>query len=73
MTWLRELTFHLSSAYDQITQQPVAIKKMMSPFASSAIAKRTYREVKLLKKLRHENVRPRQRHPFCCSRLTSDS
>ncbi|KAG2414454.1 mitogen-activated protein kinase sty1 [Aspergillus terreus] len=56
MTWLRELTFHLSSAYDQITQQPVAIKKMMSPFASSAIAKRTYREVKLLKKLRHENL-----------------
>ncbi|KAL4896038.1 mitogen-activated protein kinase mpkC [Aspergillus ambiguus] len=44
------------SAYDQITQQPVAIKKMMSPFASSSIAKRTYREVKLLKKLRHENL-----------------
>ncbi|KAE8389166.1 mitogen-activated protein kinase mpkC [Aspergillus alliaceus] len=44
------------SAYDQITQQHVAVKKMMNPFANSAIAKRTYREVKLLKQLRHENL-----------------
>lgn len=28
----------------------------MTPFASTALAKRTYREVKLLKQLRHENV-----------------
>ncbi|PWY96417.1 MAP kinase SakA [Aspergillus sclerotioniger CBS 115572] len=44
------------SAYDMITRQPVAIKKMMKPFSNSTIAKRTYREVKLLKHLRHENL-----------------
>ncbi|PYH98675.1 Pkinase-domain-containing protein [Aspergillus ellipticus CBS 707.79] len=44
------------SAYDSITHQSVAIKKMMKPFSNSTIAKRTYREVKLLKQLRHENL-----------------
>ncbi|KAE8313694.1 kinase-like domain-containing protein [Aspergillus transmontanensis] len=44
------------SAYDKITQQHVAVKKMMNPFANASIAKRTYREVKLLKQLRHENL-----------------
>ncbi|RAK98891.1 mitogen-activated protein kinase mpkC [Aspergillus ibericus CBS 121593] len=44
------------SAYDMITRQPVAIKKMMKPFSNSTLAKRTYREVKLLKHLRHENL-----------------
>jgi serine/threonine protein kinase len=45
-----------SSAFDQITQQPVALKKIMKPFDSSSLAKRTYREIRLLKYLRHENV-----------------
>ncbi|PYH70009.1 mitogen-activated protein kinase mpkC [Aspergillus vadensis CBS 113365] len=44
------------SAYDMITRQPVAIKKMMKPFSNATLAKRTYREVKLLKHLRHENL-----------------
>ncbi|KAL2812383.1 kinase-like domain-containing protein [Aspergillus granulosus] len=44
------------SAYDLISEQAVAIKKMMKPFDSTAIAKRTYREVKLLKQLRHDNL-----------------
>jgi serine/threonine protein kinase len=44
------------SAFDQITQQPVALKKIMKPFDSSSLAKRTYREIRLLKYLRHENV-----------------
>ncbi|KAL4925730.1 kinase-like domain-containing protein [Aspergillus undulatus] len=44
------------SAYDLIAEQAVAIKKMMKPFDSAAIAKRTYREVKLLKQLRHDNL-----------------
>ncbi|KAL7650026.1 MAPK protein hog1, variant 3 [Aspergillus niger] len=39
-----------------ITRQPVAIKKMMKPFSNATLAKRTYREVKLLKHLRHENL-----------------
>lgn len=34
----------------------VAIKKIMKPFSAPVLAKRTYRELKLLKALRHENV-----------------
>lgn len=34
----------------------VAIKKIMKPFSAPVLAKRTYRELKLLKALMHENV-----------------
>ncbi|KAJ1836285.1 MAPK protein hog1 [Coemansia sp. RSA 2706] len=44
------------SARDQLTGQSVAVKKIMRPFNSSVLAKRTYRELKLLKHLRHENI-----------------
>lgn len=44
------------SAADQLTGQNVAVKKIMKPFSTSVLAKRTYRELKLLKHLRHENV-----------------
>lgn len=46
-----------SSAKDQLTAQPVAVKKIMKPFSTPVLSKRTYRELKLLKHLRHENVR----------------
>src|SRR5436190_306841 len=46
-----------SSARDELTGQPVAIKKIMKPFSTPVLAKRTYRELKLLKHLRHENVK----------------
>lgn len=53
-----ELTRELySSAKDQLTQQPVAIKKIMKPFSTPVLSKRTYRELKLLKHIQHENVR----------------
>lgn len=45
-----------SSAKDELTGQSVAIKKIMKPFSTPVLAKRTYRELKLLKHLRHENV-----------------
>jgi p38 MAP kinase len=45
-----------SSAKDQLTSQAVAIKKIMKPFSTPVLSKRTYRELKLLKHLRHENV-----------------
>ena len=45
-----------SSAKDQLTGQAVAVKKIMKPFSTPVLAKRTYRELKLLKHLRHENV-----------------
>lgn len=45
-----------SSARDQLTNQNVAIKKIMKPFSTPVLAKRTYRELKLLKHLKHENV-----------------
>lgn len=45
------------SAKDQLTDTAVAVKKIMKPFSTPVLAKRTYRELKLLKHLRHENVR----------------
>ena len=45
-----------SSAKDQLTGQNVAVKKIMKPFSTPVLSKRTYRELKLLKHLRHENV-----------------
>lgn len=45
-----------SSAKDQLSGTSVAIKKIMKPFSTPVLSKRTYRELKLLKHLRHENV-----------------
>ncbi|KKF93985.1 Mitogen-activated protein kinase hog1 [Ceratocystis platani] len=44
------------SARDQLLNQSVAIKKIVKPFKTDVLAKRTYRELKLLMNLRHENV-----------------
>ncbi|KAJ5264696.1 MAP kinase SakA [Penicillium chrysogenum] len=44
------------SARDQLTGQPVTVKKIVKPFSSSVLSKRTYRELKLLKHLRYENI-----------------
>jgi p38 MAP kinase len=44
------------SAKDQLTNTSVAIKKIMKPFSTPVLSKRTYRELKLLKHIRHENV-----------------
>ena len=52
-----------SSARDQLTGQPVAVKKIMKPFSTPVLSKRTYRELKLLKHLRHENVGSPPRPP----------
>ncbi|XP_074644396.1 mitogen-activated protein kinase 14B-like isoform X1 [Tubulanus polymorphus] len=46
----------VSSAFDTFTQQKVAIKKLARPFQSPIHAKRTFREVKLLKHMKHENI-----------------
>ena len=35
----------------------MAVKKIMKPFSTPVLSKRTYRELKLLKHLKHENVR----------------
>jgi serine/threonine protein kinase len=51
------LFYKTSSSKDQLTGMSVAIKKIMKPFSAPVLAKRTYRELKLLKALRHENVR----------------
>ncbi|XP_038675902.1 mitogen-activated protein kinase 12-like isoform X2 [Scyliorhinus canicula] len=44
------------SAMDRRTGNKVAIKKMYRPFQSEIYAKRAYRELKLLKHMKHENV-----------------
>ncbi|XP_020387162.1 mitogen-activated protein kinase 13-like [Rhincodon typus] len=44
------------SATDRRTGNKVAIKKLYRPFQSEIYAKRAYRELKLLKHMKHENV-----------------
>lgn len=48
--------FHCSAAFDTITQQNVAIKKLSRPFQNVTHAKRAYREFKLMKLVNHKNV-----------------
>ncbi|KAJ4927603.1 hypothetical protein JOQ06_015329 [Pogonophryne albipinna] len=44
------------SVYDLKTCQKIAVKKLSRPFQSIIHAKRTYRELRLLKHMKHENV-----------------
>lgn len=65
-----------SSALDCRTGTKVAIKKLYRPFQSEIFAKRAYRELRLLKHMKHENVRRGQssKGPFFppdCSALVS--
>lgn len=47
---------YYSSAQDKVNNKKVAIKKLARPFQSAVHAKRTYRELRLLKHMNHENV-----------------
>jgi serine/threonine protein kinase len=60
-----------SSAKDQLTGSNVAVKKIMKPFSTPVLSKRTYRELKLLKHLKHENVGvfPMHESPWSLRRL----
>ncbi|KAL7408372.1 hypothetical protein ABVT39_022357 [Epinephelus coioides] len=44
------------SAYDEKSGLKIAVKKLSRPFQSIIHAKRTYRELRLLKHMKHENV-----------------
>ncbi|KAI3357143.1 hypothetical protein L3Q82_015608 [Scortum barcoo] len=44
------------SAINERTKEKVAIKKLHRPFQSEIFAKRAYRELRLLKHMKHENV-----------------
>ena len=44
------------SAVDQRTRQHVAIKKVCNVFGHVILAKRTYREIKILRHFQHDNV-----------------
>ncbi|KAJ5876408.1 uncharacterized protein N7529_001992 [Penicillium soppii] len=48
--------FYISSSWDQIRQQYVAVKKILEPFRTPATTQYIFREIKLLKHLQHENV-----------------
>ncbi|CAO2608742.1 Mitogen-activated protein kinase 13, partial [Lemmus lemmus] len=50
------LFFLFSAAFDTKTGHRVAVKKLSRPFQSIIHAKRTYRELRLLKHMKHENV-----------------
>ena len=45
-----------SAAYDTVTGQNVAIKKLSRPFQNVTHAKRAYREFVLMKLVNHKNV-----------------
>ena len=53
-------TYHVccphSAAYDTVTGQNVAIKKLSRPFQNVTHAKRAYREFVLMKLVNHKNV-----------------
>ncbi|RNA07393.1 mitogen-activated kinase 14 [Brachionus plicatilis] len=44
------------AAFDKLMNRDVAIKKITEPFLTKIHAKRTYREIKLLKNVKHDNV-----------------
>lgn len=44
------------AAYDSVSQQNVAIKKLSRPFQNVTHAKRAYREFKLMKLVNHKNI-----------------
>lgn len=46
-----------SYAFDRRMGAKVAIKKLHRPFQSDLFAKRAYRELRLLKHMKHDNVR----------------
>ena len=46
-----------SAAYDSVTNENVAIKKLSRPFQNVTHAKRAYREFVLMKLVNHKNVR----------------
>ncbi|XP_008171067.2 mitogen-activated protein kinase 11 isoform X3 [Chrysemys picta bellii] len=60
--WIRTYRVHKEtmrlwcSTYDTKTRQKVAVKKLSRPFQSLIHARRTYRELRLLKHMKHENV-----------------
>jgi len=45
-----------SAAYDSVTNENVAIKKLSRPFQNVTHAKRAYREFVLMKLVNHKNV-----------------
>ena len=49
-------SFLNSSALDTEKNVKVAIKKLTRPFQSAIHARRTFREIKMLKHMNHENV-----------------
>ena len=55
--FLWSIVFYCSSAKDTRDDSEVVVKKLSGPFQTATHAKRTYREIKLLKHLKHDNVR----------------
>ncbi len=60
----------MCAAYDTVTQQNVAIKKLSRPFQNVTHAKRAYREFKLMKLVNHKNIIGEYRLLIDIKRLT---
>ena len=50
------MSLSFSSATNTATGEQVAIKKLSRPFQTTMHAKRSFRELKLLRHMKHENV-----------------
>ena len=50
------ISFFFSAAYDSVTKDKVAIKKLSRPFQNVTHAKRAFRELKLMNITNHKNV-----------------
>nr|Q966Y3.1 RecName: Full=Stress-activated protein kinase JNK [Suberites domuncula]CAC38785.1 c-jun N-terminal kinases (JNK) [Suberites domuncula] len=44
------------SAFDTVTQEKIAIKKLVKPFQNETYAKRAFRELRLMKMVDHKNI-----------------
>ncbi|XP_072061223.1 uncharacterized protein [Arachis hypogaea] len=63
------LVANTSSALNSETNEHVAIKKIANAFDNKIDAKRTLREIKLLRHMDHENLSVLEQHFSCSSSL----
>lgn len=61
-----------SSAYDVVLRQKVAVKKLSRPFQSLIHCRRSYRELRLLKHMKHENVSAARTRTHACTDAVID-
>lgn len=62
-------SYNFSAAYDTVTGENVAIKKLSRPFQNVTHAKRAYREFVLMKLVNHKNVSICHNHKYVLNKF----